>query len=93
MQSLTYKNTDRFSILDPNNPSNDIAGGSSNTGVIVARFRDAYETLRQSMLTVSKNPSKGNILEVIMKGDYSSFRKQRIYLRHIHETILGPCPD
>lgn len=83
----------RLSIIDPNNSSNDISGGSSNTAAIMARFHDAYNSLRDSMRDVAKDPSKGGILDVIMKGDYSSFRMQRDFLRHVHEQHLGPCSD
>jgi non-canonical poly(A) RNA polymerase PAPD5/7 len=90
--SFTYKNVDRLSIIDPNNPSNDISGGSSNTHSILARFDDAYKALRDRMEYVATN-GEGNILEVILKGDYSSFRDQRAYLQHVHEKTIGPCPS
>jgi non-canonical poly(A) RNA polymerase PAPD5/7 len=90
--SFTYKNVDRLSIIDPNNPSNDISGGSSNTHSILARFDDAYKALRDRMEQVATN-GEGNILEVILKGDYSSFRDQRAYLQHVHEKTIGPCPS
>ncbi|CAM1502490.1 Fc.00g044740.m01.CDS01 [Cosmosporella sp. VM-42] len=93
VQGFTYKNTDRLSIIDPNNPSNDISGGSSNTNAILARFHDAYNVLRERMREVARNPEKGSILEVLLKGDYSSFRMQRDYLRHVHEKHIGPCSD
>jgi non-canonical poly(A) RNA polymerase PAPD5/7 len=91
--TFTYKNRDRLSIIDPNNPSNDISGGSSNTNSIVARFADAYYALRDRMKQVALNPEMGGILDPILKGDYSSFRLQRDFLRHIHEKSIGPCSD
>ncbi|KAF7561632.1 hypothetical protein G7046_g2524 [Stylonectria norvegica] len=93
VSSFTYKNTDRLSIIDPNNSSNDISGGSSNIGAILARFHDAYDVLRERMREISREPTKGGILDVIMAGDYSSFRMQREYLRHVHEKHIGPCSD
>lgn len=42
---------------------------------------------------VRKDPSIGGILDVILKGDYTSFRSQRNYLRHVHEQQIGPCQD
>ncbi|GAB0136376.1 hypothetical protein EsDP_00004677 [Epichloe bromicola] len=89
--SFTYKNRDRLSIIDPNNPANDISGGSSNTNAIMARFEDAYYALRDRMKEVARNPESGSILDSILRGDYSSFRQQREYLRHVHETTIGPC--
>ncbi|QPC69414.1 hypothetical protein HYE68_000166 [Fusarium pseudograminearum] len=91
VHSLTYKNYDRLSIIDPNNPANDISGGSANTPAILNRFKDAFNLLRDRMNDIARNPNKGNILEVILQGDYSSFRMQREYLRHVHEKLIGPC--
>lgn len=91
VNSLTYKNYDRLSIIDPNNPANDISGGSANTPAILNRFKDAFNLLRDRMSDIARNPNKGNILEVILQGDYSSFRMQREYLRHVHEKLIGPC--
>lgn len=84
---------DRLSIIDPNNPSNDISGGSKNTSSILQRFDEAYELIKAQMSDIANQKSKGGILDVIMKGDYSSFRLQRSYLRHVHEQVFGPCVD
>ncbi|KAG5978802.1 hypothetical protein E4U54_007015 [Claviceps lovelessii] len=89
--TFTYRDKSRLSIIDPNNPSNDISGGSSNTNAIMARFEDAYYALRDQMARVARDPSCGSILDPILRGDYSSFRQQREYLRHVHETTIGPC--
>lgn len=59
----------------------------------MSRFREAYDDLRERMSEVAHNPDEGGILDVLMKGDYSSFRKQRDFLRHVHEKSLGPCAD
>lgn len=48
------------------------------------------------MEQIGKEPDQrknGGILDVIMKGDYSSFRKQRDFLRLVHEKTIGPCED
>lgn len=82
-----------MSIIDPNNSSNDISGGSSNTTAILGRFQEAYNALRDRMDQVARDPKAGGILDVIMKGDYSSFRLQRDFLRRIHERTIGPCSD
>ncbi|EWG38481.1 DNA polymerase sigma subunit [Fusarium verticillioides 7600] len=91
VRSLTYKNYDRLSIIDPNNSGNDISGGSSNTVAILDRFKGAFNLLRDRMDEIARDPNQGNILEVILKGDYSSFRMQRDFLRHVHEKHIGPC--
>lgn len=91
VKGFAYRNMDRLSIIDPNSPANDISGGSSNTPSILARFEEAYKALRNRMKQVASSRDKGGILEVILSGDYSSFREQRDYLRYIHEKNLGPC--
>lgn len=85
VSSFTYKKTDRLSIIDPNNPANDISGSSSNTEGVLSRFHDAYLTLRDRMQQVGNDPNCGGILDVLFKGDYSSFRMQRTFLQHIYE--------
>ncbi|KAM0446825.1 hypothetical protein ACHAO4_009149 [Trichoderma viride] len=85
VSSFTYKKTDRLSIVDPNNPANDISGSSSNTEGVLSRFFDAYLTLRERMQEVASDPNCGGILDVLFKGDYSSFRMQRTFLQHVHE--------
>ncbi|KAG6295384.1 hypothetical protein E4U09_002179 [Claviceps aff. purpurea] len=89
--TFAYRDRSRLSIIDPNNSSNDISGGSSNTNAIMARFEDAYYALRDQMARVARDPQCGGILDPILRGDYSSFRQQREYLRHVHETTIGPC--
>ncbi|RSL94988.1 hypothetical protein CDV31_014086 [Fusarium ambrosium] len=91
VSTFSYKNKDRLSIIDPNNPGNDISGGSSNTPAILSRFHDAFNTLRDRMRALARFPDRGNILEVILEGDYSSFQMQRDFLRHCHEQNIGPC--
>lgn len=93
VRGFAYRNTDRISIIDPNNPANDISGGSSNTPSILARFEDAYQALNNRMKQVATSGEQAGILEVILSGDYSSFRKQRDYLQHVHEKNIGPCSD
>ncbi|EGX91127.1 PAP/25A-associated [Cordyceps militaris CM01] len=93
VRSFAYKSTDRLSIIDPNNSGNDISGGSSNASTILARFGDTFHSLRERMEEVSRDRSCGGILDVIMKGDYSSFRMQRAFLKKVHQQFLGPCSD
>jgi non-canonical poly(A) RNA polymerase PAPD5/7 len=88
---FTYRSLDRLSIIDPNNSSNDIAGGSGNIGIIVSRFQEAHRLLMERMEDVAEGRSSASILGIILAGDYSSFRKQRNYLQHVHEKTIGPC--
>lgn len=56
-------------------------------------FHDAYNVLRERMKYVAQHPKEGGIIDVILKGDYSSFRLQREYLKLVHEETIGPCSD
>ncbi|GAB1316175.1 hypothetical protein MFIFM68171_06385 [Madurella fahalii] len=79
---FAYKDHNRLSIIDPNNPANDIAGGSSNTATVLSLFAQAHQDLTERMARLAQDPNRRgqSILEVIMGGNYSSFQKQRDYL-------------
>lgn len=80
-------NLERFSIIDPNNSTNDISGGSHNTFAIRKAFSQAFDDLRKRMSDLSAKSiaeRRGqSILGVILGGDYSSFAVQRIHLEKI----------
>ncbi len=79
-----YKNQDRLSIIDPNNPENDISGGSGGIESITAAFRDAFKKLQREMATLARDPRPfGSILKPIFGGDYSSFIVQRAHLERL----------
>jgi non-canonical poly(A) RNA polymerase PAPD5/7 len=82
----------KLSIIDPNNPLNDIAGGSANTRTILKCFSDCYNDLQKRMgqLQYSAGRRNRNILGRILGGNYESFRLQREHLAHIHEKLYGP---
>ncbi|KAK8001176.1 DNA polymerase sigma subunit [Apiospora marii] len=100
VSNLVYRNMDRLSIIDPNNPANDISGGSSNFAVIRRHFKDAYEVLQDRMdeLSGSKNDLKtevqgySTILAPIFAGNYSSFKRQRDFLQLLDEEMNAPPP-
>lgn len=87
---------DRLSIIDPNNASNDVAGGSSNIEAVVYEFRLAHKMIKQRMADLAQGRAKNDkasILEAILAGNYRSFRLQRAHLRRLHEKYIGPCED
>ncbi|KAI1503455.1 hypothetical protein F5X99DRAFT_375287 [Biscogniauxia marginata] len=95
VSTLSYRNMDRLSIIDPNNPDNDIAGGSSNTETIFSHFSKAYSTLRNRMAKLAKegtpinsNSSDRTILGPLFAGKYSNFQVQRDYLKRLSATEL-----
>ncbi|KAK7744223.1 hypothetical protein SLS53_003744 [Cytospora paraplurivora] len=87
------RNPGRLSIIDPNNPANDISGGSMNYQQIVASFSQAYRLLQERLSRIAKGESFNSILEVVLGGNYSTFREQRDYLRRVHEQRFGYCDE
>jgi non-canonical poly(A) RNA polymerase PAPD5/7 len=89
---FAYKNHNRLSIIDPNNPANDISGGSSNTSNILAHFANAHQELTKRMAQLAQDPNRAgqSILEVIMGGNYSSFENQRNYLELLAKEGYRP---
>jgi len=92
---FAYKNHDRLSIIDPNNPANDIAGGSSNTRTILAHFAHAHQELTKRMAQLAQDPNRAgqSILQVIMAGNYSSFENQRKYLELLSKEGHRPVEN
>ncbi|KAI8965103.1 hypothetical protein F5Y11DRAFT_313875 [Daldinia sp. FL1419] len=87
VSNVVYRNLDRLSILDPNNPDNDIAGGSKNTPTILAQFSKAHSMIQARMAELAKGTktaSFGNtILGPLFAGNYSIFQVQRDYLERL----------
>ena len=81
----------KFSIIDPNNPENDIAGGSSNTAAIRDFFSQSYDNLQSRMgeLQYSVKRKDECLLSCILMGNYKSFKMQRDHLKHIYDTLYG----
>jgi len=94
--SLVYRPIiEKFCILDPNNPDNDIAGGSTNTPTIRDCFSRTYNKLQKRMgdLQYSSVRQNQSILGSVLGGNYESFRMQREHLSHLHERLFGPIKD
>ncbi|KAI1436561.1 hypothetical protein GGR50DRAFT_229502 [Xylaria sp. CBS 124048] len=95
--TVVYRNTDRLSIIDPNNSENDISGGSSNFWVIRNRFAQAYQELHTAMLRAAKptNPNTpgdltNTLLYTLLAGNYSHFRLQRDWLyKMANKSLTG----
>ncbi|KAK1546193.1 hypothetical protein CPAR01_00160 [Colletotrichum paranaense] len=90
VQDVVYKNFDRISVIDPNNPANDISGGSSNAGRILEEFSIAHQMLKKRMVQLAQAGPRADgpasILETIYAGNYSSFRHQRAHLRQLYDS-------
>jgi non-canonical poly(A) RNA polymerase PAPD5/7 len=82
-----------LSIIDPNNPGNDISGGSQNFPQIKACFAEAYKLLQERIEQIARGEKHDSILEVILGGNYAQFREQRNYLRKVHHKVFGYCDE
>ncbi|KLU82517.1 DNA polymerase sigma [Magnaporthiopsis poae ATCC 64411] len=84
VQTFAYKTRDRFSIIDPNNPENDIAGGSSNSSMVQFAFSQASAQLRDRIAFLARSPVNApfsSVLEPIFAGNYTTFDEQRQHMR------------
>lgn len=94
-----YRSIDRLSIIDPNDPANDIAGGSSNTKTIQKVFRHAHAALKERLSVLASRPDSQQlqnnvtILEPILRGNYSPFTDQRKFMRKLYEKSNGLARD
>jgi len=82
----------RLSVIDPNDPNNDLTRGAAETTIILECFSKAYYALQERMvelhhsgLDVRKNQS---ILGVILGGNYSSFEVPRRELQRLHSRTF-----
>ncbi len=93
VSSFVYKNPDRLSVIDPNDSSNDISGGSSNISAICRVFADAHQALVDRMHHLSQctdsDKKNASILSVVFEGDYTTFRLQREYMRKVHASTYA----
>ncbi|KAI1110413.1 hypothetical protein F5Y14DRAFT_362320 [Nemania sp. NC0429] len=86
--TLVYRNLDRLSIIDPNNPENDISGGSQNFFAIKDRFAQALDILQKRGMQLAKGQpasdwKKNTLLYPILAGNYAHFRVQRNWLQKL----------
>ena len=81
VSDVVYRSLDRLSIIDPNNPENDIAGGSSNTATILRHFSGAHALLKERMTKLAGK--QGLLLGPLLEGKYSNFQIQRDYMERL----------
>lgn len=60
---------------------------------IAASFSQAHKLLQERLSRIAKGESFKSIVEVILGGNYSTFREQRNYLRQVHEQVFGYCDE
>lgn len=89
------QNPKRLTIIDPNNPRNDISGGTSQIETVLHLFKQAH-TAVQTRLNQHESGQdvEASILECILGGDYTSFMHQRQRLSRLHRghSVTPPPP-
>ncbi|KAL8821433.1 MAG: hypothetical protein Q9223_000536 [Gallowayella weberi] len=75
----------KLAILDPNNPGNDISGGSGNVLRIFDLFSRAYNEIMEAM----KSRNRISLLDWALGGNYRNFTVQRERLRALYEARWG----
>ena len=74
----------RLHIVDPNNPANDISGGSNNVELVFEEF--AYA--RAELLAAMQSPtSTKSYLQSFIGGDYSHYLEPRGRLRKLSRRL------
>jgi non-canonical poly(A) RNA polymerase PAPD5/7 len=79
---------DRLSIIDPNRPENDIAGGSRLAPEIFKRFAEA----RAEILVAMKSPNSRSLLDRMLGGNYDVFLWHRTELKRLYVAKYGELP-
>jgi non-canonical poly(A) RNA polymerase PAPD5/7 len=72
---------DGLSIQDPNNPMNNVSGGSHRAMHVFRLFSQAHEALQQRLETL--DISGISILETIIGGNYESYTSHWNQLRRL----------
>lgn len=76
----------RLSIEDPNNPDNDVSGGTREIALIFRSFRDAYRLLKDRIISMAMSGDhQTSILESIIAANYDEYAEQRWQLRQVFQ--------
>jgi non-canonical poly(A) RNA polymerase PAPD5/7 len=80
-------NDARLSIEDPNNPDNDVSGGTREIHLIFRSFSRAFQLLKERMVSAAvSGDTKASILQSIIAANYEEYAQQRSQLRAVFET-------
>ncbi|EFW16944.1 hypothetical protein D8B26_003753 [Coccidioides posadasii str. Silveira] len=76
---------DRLSIIDPNNPDNDISVSTKEIRRVFKAFAEAFHTLSQNIRSASFLPPQNiSLLASIIGGNYESYHTQREHLFELY---------
>lgn len=84
---------EKWSILDPNNPQNDISVGTSSAPLIARCFAQAADELRRSMTMIQASPpefgDRQSILGCIIGGNYEMHTSQRTVMDRLDRYYMS----
>lgn len=84
---LSFNNSPRLSIEDPNNADNDVSGGTREIALIFRAFSEAYQRLKERMIsTATAGQTQASILEAIIAANYEEYTEQRWQLKQVFDT-------
>ena len=75
------KREERLHIVDPNDRTNDISGGSRN----VASIFELFSRARTEILNAMRH-NDSSLLTCMLGGDYSIYLAQREHLKQLYKT-------
>lgn len=80
-------NNERLSIEDPNNPDNDISGGTREISLIFRSFSEAHRLLKERMtFSAMSGWNTNSLLGPVIAANYDEYAQQRQQLREVFET-------
>jgi len=82
-----------LTIIDPNNSSNDISGGSRKIEDVLGCFHRAHAELQRRLAMIQSGEDvETSILGCIVGGNYTSFFQHRARISSTHPVIVGSLP-
>jgi non-canonical poly(A) RNA polymerase PAPD5/7 len=77
----------RLSIEDPNNPDNDISGGTREIALIFKSFADAFRLLKDRLVSAAiSGKTNESILGAIIAANFDEYTELRWQLREVFEN-------
>ncbi|RDW60392.1 putative topoisomerase family protein TRF4 [Aspergillus mulundensis] len=80
-------NGSRLSIEDPNNPDNDISGGTREIALIFKSFSEAHHLLKDRLVSMAlSGKSNESVLGTIIAANFDEYTELRWQLREVFDT-------
>ena len=95
LNPMNRQNNNTLTIVDPNNSSNDISGGSREVRAVFDVFRKAHASLSKRLSQVQRGQNmNSSILGCVLGGNYAQFDYQRDRLSRLARGLaISPPPE